>query len=596
MRILKVKDIPKTFKKNKFGTFDIETKRDVKTGGANANNFIYGVVFDGKIKHIFHDKNKMFNFMCLRKFKGFKWFAHKAEYDLNGLMENIIKDTDKVLFADSRLIFAERIIHTRTDKKGHTHNEKVVFMDSMNYFQTSLANIGHGIGYKKINITLDEIEKKDHKSISYCIRDCTVLYKALQMFFDLLRDKFNINPRLTIASNAMAIFQTNYLTDDVPISPLDLFFKDSYYGGRTEVFKKHLGKGFCYDVNSLYPHSMLGRFPDPSQLKKQYGTEMLKELLENELFEGSARVTLQCNLNIPILPYKAKNKNYFPTGEITGTYNFNELRYALENGYELIEGFEIVYSRGIESPFAEYVNTIYQMRNDYKKEGSAFELFCKYLLNSLYGKFGEYHEIREIGCMDDIQEDEDNGTWVFDEIGNTGVGYWKLCDESGEIITEYAKHNIFAWCSYVTSYARITLYEFMKKANFDIYYCDTDSLFTPHELPSSKTLGDMKKEYDILNADFVKPKHYSVNSIKAEGKGFLMMDRTTKIKGLRDVTDIYKTEQSIRRVIKTKEALIRNLNAGDSIITPKQISLDDEKRNWIDENNSIPFTVKEIYS
>ena len=41
MRTFKIKPIPKRFKKNRFGTFDIETKRDTKTGGANANNFLY---------------------------------------------------------------------------------------------------------------------------------------------------------------------------------------------------------------------------------------------------------------------------------------------------------------------------------------------------------------------------------------------------------------------------------------------------------------------------------------------------------------------------------------------------------------------------
>jgi len=34
---------------------------------------------------------------------------------------------------------------------------------------------------------------------------------------------------------------------------------ESYHGGRTEVYKPRIKKGFYYDVNSLYPYTAGGK-------------------------------------------------------------------------------------------------------------------------------------------------------------------------------------------------------------------------------------------------------------------------------------------------------------------------------------------------
>ena len=150
LKIAKLKD-------DNIGTFDIETRRDVKTGTANAKNFLYGVVYDGEKYQTFWDSDLMFAEMCRRKYKGWKWFAHNAEYDLSGLMENIITDSDEPpLYNDSRFIFYKKTIYSRDtgrvtkDGKPIIHNEHITFLDSMKYFQTKLSSLGEGIGLKKL--------------------------------------------------------------------------------------------------------------------------------------------------------------------------------------------------------------------------------------------------------------------------------------------------------------------------------------------------------------------------------------------------------------------------------------------------------------
>jgi len=49
---------------------------------------------------------------------------------------------------------------------------------------------------------------------------------------------------------------------DLSNSPWDTYLRESYKGGIVDVYKFHLvGKGFYYDVNSLYPTAMIRPCP-----------------------------------------------------------------------------------------------------------------------------------------------------------------------------------------------------------------------------------------------------------------------------------------------------------------------------------------------
>lgn len=572
-----------------FGVFDIETD------GLNAKKFVFGVVKVDGVHYTFTDKTEMLDFML--KFEGYSFFAHNSEYDLSGLFENIISDLnypdDRILYSGSNLIMLQKCTYSYYNKKTRKTQRKFVsFFDSLNYFKINLAGLGQGIGLKKLVDIVDyEHLKFNPQTEYYCKRDCDILEKALNMFFDLLQNRFHIKPRITIASNALAVFRKNYLDKNTPINiELDNYFQLSYFGGRTEVFKKEMGAGVCYDVNSLYPSVMAEgyRYPNPSKLKEAEGKETLLGLLKFKKYEGVAFIKMKTDLNIPLLPVKREGKLLFPAGIIEGWYNFPELRKALQVGYELIEAGKIVYSLGIKSPFREYVKDLYAYRKELKEAKNPMQIFVKYLLNSLYGKFGQQNEEKEIGAGSDIKNHIGES---FEEFPNSpGVGYWKKLDENGEVKRTRANHSIFAWCSYVTSYARVKLYNFMEACNFNIAYCDTDSLFTPEILEDSKELGDMGLEYKFKDAQFIKPKHYHVTKYgKYEGAGFVTYDSVNKLKGVRGVNDVFAETQTLTKVVKNKEALrIKRPNPetgkpfrpGESVTIIKTIQMDDNKRQW----------------
>ena len=48
----------------------------------------------------------------------------------------------------------------------------------------------------------------------------------------------------------------------------DLFIRQSYYGGHTDIYEGYLKKGHYYDINSLYPDAMLK--PMPHLMIKHY--------------------------------------------------------------------------------------------------------------------------------------------------------------------------------------------------------------------------------------------------------------------------------------------------------------------------------------
>jgi len=54
--------------------------------------------------------------------------------------------------------------------------------------------------------------------------------------------------------------QSNQVIAKLPLK-VDLFIRQAYYGGRTEVFKPYVAKGYQYDVNSSYPAGMIQPMP-----------------------------------------------------------------------------------------------------------------------------------------------------------------------------------------------------------------------------------------------------------------------------------------------------------------------------------------------
>lgn len=126
-------------------------------------------------------------------------------------------------------------------------------------------------------------------SKEYIKGDCIALFEILIAFFNTLKSKFPINPLqvLSAPSTSFKIWRTKQLpilhSYNQKVYDLsrnyDEKFRESYLGGIVDVYKPHLiGKGYYYDVNSLYPSAMCQPMP--------VGMPQLLDLTIEEFLKG----------------------------------------------------------------------------------------------------------------------------------------------------------------------------------------------------------------------------------------------------------------------------------------------------------------------
>jgi hypothetical protein len=587
-----------------YGVFDIETNQTC--GHIDATNFLGGDIYVNGQHFLFDKADEMVSFMMNLKYKGYTWFAHNARFDLAGLFGNIIstcnfKNGDIVIFAGSKLITLKKCVSTKknginkkTGKQKIT-KEYITFADSFNLLPVSIRELGKNMNYPKGEVDYTTITWNT-ECIEYCKRDCEILDKSLNMFFKTMINEYNVKPRLTTASSAMAVFKHCFykMGEIVFNKSLDETCRNAYYGGRTEVHSERLENGYCFDVNSLYPSVMKGGnvYPSPEYMIKEPNPTNKKLLDLLKTHEGAAFIKVYCpDMQVPLLPYRNKDKLIFPVGIFSGWYCFPEIRKAIELGYEIIEVFDIIHTIPIDSPFDFFITEMYNKRLECKKNNDALEYFYKILMNSLYGKFAQRNEIREIGYEADEGKCFDPELEFKQFSNDSDYGYWCKKDQTAN--EQRADHDIVIWAAYVTCHARLKLYSYMEKTDFNFAYCDTDSLYTPIELPTSKALGEMKLEYIVKDCIFIRPKHYSyvVNE-----------EKHMKIKGIRNesIKDVKDTEQTYLRMTTPLEEIKQKLinpdtkekfKAGEFRKISKKICLTDDKRKHLPDGTTQPISV-----
>jgi hypothetical protein len=532
-----------------FFVFDVETTpfQEGKTC-----EFIFGVVFGYGYTRVIHTVKEFKEEFEKPMYTKKKVFAHNAEFDLTVLFDNIY-------YFDKEAIFNGKFICCS--------NGNCMFADSLNIFPTSVETIGKMLGKPKGKLSklFWEASEVTQKDIDYCIRDCEIVFDALLQIFDMVG-----NVKITLASLSLDLFRRKYLKFHIDYNDLLINnFFGSYYGGRCEAFFIGKVNSCVYDINSMYPNAMLNCvFPNPKYLKRRTNVPrgtFLKLIYE---FEGCATVSLtHKQTTFGYLPYRHDGKLLFPVGNFTGTFNFNELRFALENkAIEINEVFEIIFSTRMESPFKEFVTEIYNERCSTDNEFRKYLL--KIILNSLYGKFAQKIDSEFIYIHDMKKEYETIEYYkskgqlkkvsLFNEFRSDC--FLELSSSS----SKYLYNTIPLFSSYITSYSRIQLLEnLIKYENNKPVYCDTDSIFfeIDPQIKNSNNLGEWKKENKTV-FEIIGLKNYSY---------FCEGEIKNKIKGIpksaiKDENNVY----SYFNLLKTKESLRRNIKAGTYVKREKE--------------------------
>jgi len=399
---------------------------------------------------------------------------------------------------------------TRIENEKEYIERSIVFCDTLNWFRTSLKELGKSIGFEKLDMP-DETASKDEWN-TYCKQDIKVMQKAIHSWLDFCDDNDLGVFKTTLPSQAMTAYRHRFM--DIPLFCDDneqalSLCRESYYGGRTECF--YIGKltdeFYLLDVNSMYPYVMAA-FDFPTSLYSVLGKTSISELIElSKKYFVIANITV--NTKFPKIPLRKDGKLVFPIGKFSTTVTQPELSYE-----DIISVNKVVlYEKS--KIFKRYCEYFYELKEKYRHTNESWFLLSKLMLNSLYGKFGQrgynYENIGECDIDDFSVEtviDAETGE-VFRERSFGGIR--QRLKQDGE-----SQNSIPAIAAAVTSYARSYLLKLIIQAGeHHVYYCDTDSLvvdsigFQNLSDKIGDSLGKLKLEKEFRHLDIRALKDYT---------------------------------------------------------------------------------------
>lgn len=245
--------------------------------------------------------------------------------------------------------------------------------------------------------SITSVKQNINEIETYFKYDLISLSDIIENFQEEILQKYQINITtvLTISSLAFKIYRQNFMVnEEIYKSNIDNmienFLRQSFIGGITTIFKPKCNNAYYYDVNSLYPYSMLQPMPIGKPNWKNINN------LDINIFFGFIECTIEIpeNLEIPPLSIKDKETGLLinPTGEITNIWFSEEIKNAIQNyNCKIIKIHKALeYEKKII--FYDYITHFYE----YKKKKDQRYIFYKLLLNSLFGRFALKTELEEL--------------------------------------------------------------------------------------------------------------------------------------------------------------------------------------------------------
>jgi hypothetical protein len=484
--------------------------------------------YDGTDYKVFTSIRRFLQFLNQAKYSGWRILAHNGgKFDFLFLFKDIFNLAwDVRIIQQGSSIISFDVV---TDK-----GFKLSFQDSYKRIPLSLKKAGEAFGVKcqKGEIDYERISKNDPLTLQYLRQDCLSLYQVIEAFED---STFIVNPKLTIASQALDTFKEKFFEggtlERLPIDYEDEIRGKYYSGGRVEVFRGY-GKGVSvYDVNSLYPFSMLGDMPTGEAISCR--TEKPDAIGFYKISVGETRFF------IPPFLYRAEGstKLYFVNGP--GVFHVSSATLAMLKRYKVkysvLSGY---YFTGASPLFNDYVHTLYDLKQTSK--GQSGYIIFKLLLNSLYGKMGQKRE-------------HDSIVTLTPDLFRRG-GYYPFDENLNLVLVQEQTRS--KWiapyiAAYITDKARAHHWHLMQKAPRKVLYCDTDSIHTTGVYPTGSGIGQLSCEGSNLEAVYIAPKCYAYR-----GKGV----HVVKFKGFDSqrftFSDVLKSAKTGKPMIEERERIL----------------------------------------
>ena len=415
-----------------------------------------------------------------------------------------------------------------TVKKG---SSSIAFLDSMNWFTESLAVTGERIGIPKMSIDFDTCTM-DELSV-YCRNDVLIEFENFRIFIAFLVDNMIGRLCYTKASTSMAAYLFRhyhtpiYIHNNAEAINLERL---SYKGGRCECFALGDFSGRDYhivDVNSLYPYCMANSKCPTKYVQLHH--RLTPETLDNLMQDYAVVATVILNTDEPVYAIK-RGRTIFPIGTFETTLTTPELRYALDHGHVVKVLDAVSYEQA--NIFRSYVETMYGLRCKFKASKSREnEQIVKYMMNSLYGKFGQKAE--EWVKIGNVPGEPDREEMILYKNPRRAMRLRYLLGELFELKSHGEAYNSFpAISAHIIATARMHLWYLMLVCGHGNYiYCDTDSLIVTDvglknlaEQMHPTELGKLKLEKTVQNLiirglkDYVAGDKIAIKGIRKKAK------------------------------------------------------------------------------
>lgn len=632
-----LKPITKPGVKMAFSTYDLEWYPDTYKPR------LIGLDDGDHYREFGHSVTAFLDEVLTPKYSGRVFFAHAGGLaDVQFLLEVILKNP-RGLAIEASFSGSSAII-VRITKEDNVWT----FADSYWLLRDKLSKIGESIGLEKggaeytcPGVTVPAHEDEDRPMMScghrygHCIfyapfnilreynaKDCRILHRAISRLEEELLE-LGGELKMTIAGSAMRLFRGAFLKQEIETSEkINAISREAYIASRVEVFRKTLkGPAGLFDFNSSFPYSLTKDMPGKCfAYNRKWKT--------NDLALVRASIVSPKDLEIPPIPYRYQNRVYFPTGGWTGWFSGVDLRFLLECG-GIIEKIHEAYHFEPFDCLRGYVNELYERR---RKETDSFRrLVYKYLLNSLYGKFGEMTQKE----MLIVNKDVPKGAYNIVRVEGLPNAFFFERDAflvhehvpvsmvttaySRELLTRSlhdSEHDRCApgpvWNGRVEDTKGYAAHQKVEQAyqayealrltsRYDPFpaYCDTDSIPTQGWLGNSDVLGALKWEESIgeeEDSEYLCPKLYRFGA-KVRAKGFSPREGKKKLV-VEDFEVIAKGAHVSRdRMMRVKEVLRSQDYRPRGKIVDKHIALVERpKRCEFESGRTRPWSVKEIES
>jgi len=464
-------------KRQRYGVFDIETRRTEDTHSMNTEFLLAGATIDGETCHFFTDPAALAKFLLRSKHAGIIWYTFNGgRFDFAYLLQHLPQGyASRIIMAGSRVLFLSISQGKEERTPEGKHKGKKRHWRVWDFNQVLPGTLRRNLEAFHCYVQKGEADyatiADTPETRAYLASDVLGLHELIATFY-AQRELQGVRHMPTAASLSLATFRTHFLRQSIPVLHPDeeAFCRMAYLGGRTQP----LQLGRVEDVTEFDVHSMYGwAMTQPLPCSAAIAVPTLPKGRSDLLGIVRAKVEVPDTWRIGPLPVVWQGRLIYPTGHLEGVWCSPELLLAEELGCQVEYGEGYVFRA--EPWMAEFSHAQFAQR----KSSPAGKTLAKLLHVAVYGKLGMKRErqswLMPIGeeAMADLP---DEAVCVNEELN-----VWQLPgEETGTAVLPHV-------AAMVTSYARTKLLRALLAAGEHAVYCDTDSVYVAngHTLPAA---------------------------------------------------------------------------------------------------------------